>query len=207
MDRSAGPGRGRNIVIAVVLLAGLGLGLYLVLTGGSGDDDTSEATGTSPLTTLAPLAIEDTSLGGVNDAASLAIPEDADGFLTARLDNDTQLDVTFTLPDEAAVERFIRDSGLPELEQGRRLILHSSPLWRLNAGAEAQDPSRDPDDPDPTDDPPDPTDDPSDPGSEPSAPGPDEFRATSDESNGIRRVVEFVPDGDVIRARIVLTRA
>lgn len=109
--------RSRNLIIAVVLLVGFGLGLSLVLRGGDNPVDTS---------TL------DLSIAGVNELASLAVPSDADAFVTASLKDGSQIDVTFLLPNEKAATAFVADSGLPDLTPGKRLILHSSPMWKLN---------------------------------------------------------------------------
>lgn len=109
--------RSRNLIIAVVLLAGLGVGLALVVRGSA-----------EPTDPAAP----DLSVAGVNEMASLAVPADAEGFLTASLDDGSQIDVTFVLPDDAAAATFVAESGLPALEPGKRLILHSSPMWKLN---------------------------------------------------------------------------
>ena len=62
------------------------------------------------------------------------MPPDAADFLTARLDDDRQLDITFTMP-AAAVDGFVEGSGLPEPVADQRVVLHSSPLWKLNPDA------------------------------------------------------------------------
>ena len=131
---------GRNAVIGVVLLAGFVLGLALVLLGG--EDDAPSPTTEPPTTDSAPterdptagvpLELDDeVSEATLAELSELAVPEGATDFLTARLDDDTQLDATFALPPEA-VEEFLARSGLPATTPGERLILHSSPLWRLN---------------------------------------------------------------------------
>lgn len=127
--------RQRN-VLAAVLAIGFVAGLGLVVLGGD-DPPASEPT---PTTAEAPallsnsgatLPLEDLSIAAVSELTGLAIPEDAAGYLTARLENERQLDVTFTLPAEEEAA-FVRDSGLETPREGRRVILHSSPLWKLN---------------------------------------------------------------------------
>lgn len=134
------PARRRtNVVIGVVLFAGLVVALGLIILGGddgSSDDTTttapsSSAPTTEPSTPGATLPLDDVSAAAVEELTGLAIPADATEFLTAQLDADTQLDVTFVLP-EASVATFIEDSGLPAPVADQRLVLHSSPLWKLN---------------------------------------------------------------------------
>lgn len=127
-------------VLALVLVIGFVIGLALVLLGGSDQDDASSATTTEPPPAMAegsgePLELEDLSVAGVAQLSGLAIPADADDYLTARLGEGAQLDVTFTLPAED-VEAFLRDSDLGDAVAGQRVILHSSPLWRLNPDSE-----------------------------------------------------------------------
>jgi hypothetical protein len=128
----------RNVAIAVALLIGLVVGTVLVVVGG--DDATVESTTTS--TTAAPdadpsvedrepLPLEDVSKTAVAELTSLAFPAEASGFLTARLEDDRQLDITFVMP-AAAVAAFVADSGLPQPEADQRVVIHSSPLWKLN---------------------------------------------------------------------------
>lgn len=110
--------RSRNLIVAVVLLAGLGVGLALVLQGRD-----------EP----APSAAPDLSIDGVNELASLQVPAGSKGFLTASLEDGSQIDVTFLLPDADAAASFLEASGLPAAAPGTRAILHSSPMWKLNA--------------------------------------------------------------------------
>lgn len=120
-------------VLLLVLVAGLAVGGCLVLTGGESSPTTSVAPAPSsrPPNTL-PLG--DTSIAGVEALSGLDIPDGAADFLTARTDAERQLDVTFTLApaDEAA---FLAGSGLPPLGADARVIMHSSPLWKLNPDA------------------------------------------------------------------------
>ena len=89
----------RNLVVAVLLVLGLAAGLALVLTGG---DEESATTTTSAVTTTAPevdpLPLEDTSQAALEELTGLVVPAEATGFLTARLDDDRQLDMTFVMP-------------------------------------------------------------------------------------------------------------
>ncbi len=121
--------RRRNIVVAIVLGVGLVVGVALVVTGG--DDPpptTTEAPTTAP---LAPLPLDDLSGAAISEFTGLVVPADATDFLTARLDDDRQLDLTFvTTPEGAAT--FVEASGLPEPVPDERIVLHSSPLWKLN---------------------------------------------------------------------------
>lgn len=135
-----------------VLAVGLVAGLVLVLTGGGDGDATTdtppdpppaaddEASGSgadgadgdrSAGDGVEPLDLEDTSQASITELTGLVVPDDARDFLTARLDDGTQLDITFLMPAEAE-QSFVEDSGLPEPVPGERPILHSSPLWQLN---------------------------------------------------------------------------
>lgn len=140
---------GRNAVIAAVLVVGFALGLALVLLGGDDDPvDTPDrpVTGSAPTeqspieqspserapTDGARLDVgDDVSESTLAELSGIVVPEDAAEFLSARLDDDSQLDVTFTLPPDAVAE-FLTRSALPATTPDERLILHSSPLWQLN---------------------------------------------------------------------------
>lgn len=121
-------------VALVVLLA---VGLVLVVTGGDGGDP-------NPTTTTRPegrpgptLALDDLSVAGVEELSGLAIPRDATDFLTAKLAENQQLDVTFTMAPEDE-GGFVTSSGLPPLAPEARVITHSSPLWKLNPEGEIE---------------------------------------------------------------------
>lgn len=64
------------------------------------------------------------------EVAGLAIPPSAQAYRSTRIDP-SELHVTFTLP-AGDVEEFITASDLPPLTEGRRLIIHPSPLWAQN---------------------------------------------------------------------------
>lgn len=132
----------RNVVVAVLLGVGLAVGLFLVLTGGddgSTDASTTTTVADSPAGSAAddpgasrePLPLDDTSQAAVEELTGLAVPAEASEFLTARLDDGRQLDVTFVVP-ATAVDAFVTGSGLPEPVADERVVLHSSPLWKLN---------------------------------------------------------------------------
>jgi len=147
------PLKPRNLAIAAVLVIGSGVGAWLVITGGATEpaDDApsqtrdgvaqgSESGGADATTTeepapqRSPLPLDDLSQPAVAELGGLAVPTDATEFLTARLDDDRQLDITFTMP-AAAVDAFVQGSGLPEPVADQRVVLHSSPLWKLNPDA------------------------------------------------------------------------
>jgi hypothetical protein len=52
-------------------------------------------------------------------------------FLTSRRDTNRQLDLTFVIPTTSAAT-FLADSGLPAPVANKRIVLHSSPLWKVN---------------------------------------------------------------------------
>lgn len=129
----------RNVVVAVVLGVGLAAGIFLVVTGGDDSSDTPTTTtiadtpaGADPTADQRdPLPLEDTSQAAIEELTGLVVPDDATDFLTARLDSGRQLDVTFVVP-AASVDAFVADSGLPEPVVDERVVIHSSPLWKLN---------------------------------------------------------------------------
>jgi len=141
----------RNLAVAAVLIIGSGAGGWLVVTGGSTEtaddaqrqsqtaqDDESDRAGATtpenPMQQRSPLPLGDLSQPAVAELGGLEVPADATEFLTARLEDDRQLDITFTMP-AAAVDAFVQGSGLPEPVADQRVVLHSSPLWKLNPDA------------------------------------------------------------------------
>jgi len=122
------PPLGRLLVLAV-LLVGLVVGGCLVITGGA--DDPADTTLPSRPTSTLPLG--DLSITGIESLSGIDVPEGAADYLSARLDGDRQLDVTFTITPEQ-LAGFISSSGLPPVTEANRVILHSSPLWKLNPG-------------------------------------------------------------------------
>lgn len=114
-----------------VLLAVLaGIAVWLLATGG---DDAAQDT-TAASTPRERLVIAETDQASVSDFADLALPASTADFLTARLDDDTQLDVTFTL-DPADESAFLEGSALGQPVEDQRVVFHSSPLWKLNPEA------------------------------------------------------------------------
>jgi hypothetical protein len=100
----------------------------VVLVGGCAKTPTP---GLPTTTTVAPLPFEGSpSRAALAEVAGLVVPSSATTYRSTRIDN-SELHVTFTLP-VAEVERFVTDSDLPPLTEGRRLIIHPSPLWDQN---------------------------------------------------------------------------
>ena len=179
--------RTRDLVIVGLLLVGLLAGIGLVITGGGSDDQPEDAA--APRATLP----EDTSMAALSDWAGLAFPKGTDDFLTAR-PGEGQLDVTFTLPASAEQE-FVEGSGLPELVDGERQVLHSSPLWQLNPGAgeeasEGEGSS---------------TTDPTASTVPPTTAAQPSIRGATDQIGDVRRAVELLEESPgTLRARVVL---
>lgn len=166
--RNANSGMSRWWILVLLGVVALG-GLALVLFG---NDDGANEDGIESAAGGGALDLSDTDAEGVSELAGLALPETSAEFLSARLDDDSQLDVTFTIDptDEAA---FVEGSGFPEPVEGERVIFHSSPLWELNAQ------------------------------------GP--IRGTGDTvtsgKQGVRRSVELIAEGELVRVRLVITPA
>ncbi len=117
MGRGARIGR---VAIAVALASGAAIGVWLVATGGESDSGDTTT-----------LSIDGTDVDAVSQLAGLELPDSTEDFLTARLDDDTQLDVTFTI-DPGDEDALLSNSGFDEPVEGTRVISHSSPLWKLN---------------------------------------------------------------------------
>lgn len=149
-SRPDGSGLKPFVRVAVpVLLAALTVaGLWLVFTGGDdgprpkgdGSDldgsDTGGAGGTGATGAAGSgrgerLPIDETDAESVSEMAGLQLPASTGDFMSARLDDDSQLDVSFTISPED-VASFIEGSGLPEPEPDERVITHASPLWNMN---------------------------------------------------------------------------
>jgi hypothetical protein len=167
MTRGRGTSRWWIPLLGVIALGGL----VLVLFGGADEDTDGSGSGG------ATLELSDTDADSVSELAGLELPDSTSDFLTARLDDDSQLDVTFTIDpaDEAA---FVEDSGFAEPVEGERVILHSSPLWELNAAGTVRG----------------------------AADGPGTEGQSTDQPQ-VRRAVEFVGEGDLVRVRLVITPA
>ncbi len=122
----------------VLLVALAALGLWLVLTGGSdssngGSDDAASSVAGSGSTKR--LQIKQTDTASVAALGGLDLPDSTDDFKSARLDDDSQLDVTFTITADDEKD-FIKGSGLPQPSEGQRVITHASPLWDLDVKGE-----------------------------------------------------------------------
>ncbi|CAN5655861.1 hypothetical protein BH10ACT3_BH10ACT3_09490 [soil metagenome] len=128
-----------NVLVAIVLVAGLALGIGLIIISGndSSDGDAASTTteDTTPTTVAstpgATLPLADTSAATLSTLTGLEFPADMTEFLTASLNSNTQLDITFVVPSASAAA-FLNASGLPAPTADERLILHSSPLWKVN---------------------------------------------------------------------------
>jgi hypothetical protein len=164
------------LAIAATALVVLGVGLIVLDDG----DGTSAPTG-DPSVTPAPaptgtLPTADLSRPSLERLAALDLPASTADLLTARLDNDRQIDLTFTIEpaDEAA---FVEGSSLPAPVVGQRVVTHASPLWELNPGAEIR-------------------------GSRDEVP---ETVEAGVARGGVRRAVELIDEDGRIRARVVIT--
>ncbi|MCB1271736.1 MAG: hypothetical protein M9942_07360 [Microthrixaceae bacterium] len=119
-----------------VLLALLAvLGIWLVVAGGSGDDtDGDDRTPSADEDQRARLDLTETDMDSIAELVGLELPASTAGFTTARLDDDTQLDVTFTIdPDDE--QGFLEASGFPAPVADQRVTTHASPLWQMNPDA------------------------------------------------------------------------
>ena len=81
--------------------------------------------------TIAPLPFHGSpSRDELQRSAGISFPESTSDYRSVRVDP-AELDVAFTL-SEADVDAFIAESHLPSLTDGRRLIVHASPVWEQN---------------------------------------------------------------------------
>ncbi|HTO01887.1 MAG TPA: hypothetical protein VL068_14555 [Microthrixaceae bacterium] len=122
-----------NVLVAIFLTAGLVLGTGLVVLGGDNDEPPPpKNTAASPSSgePRPPLPLDDVGAAAVQELTGLSFPAEMTDFLTAKLQEGSQLDITFVMASDAA-EEFVAASGLPEPTADKRLILHSSPLWKL----------------------------------------------------------------------------
>jgi len=122
----------RRWIVPAVLVILTAMAAWLVVTGGDDGSDDPAASGSGET-----LDITEYDRDEVADFAGLEFPDSTEDFLTARLDDGSQLDVTFTMdPDDDAT--FVEGSGLPEPVAGDRYITHTSPLWKLNTDSEVR---------------------------------------------------------------------
>jgi hypothetical protein len=123
------------LAIAATALVVLGVGLVVL-----DDGDEPAAPPDEPSQTLAPaptgtLPTADLSRASLERLAALDLPPSTADLLTARLDNDRQIDLTFTI-DPAEEAALVEGSLLPAPVAGQRVVTHASPLWELNPGVE-----------------------------------------------------------------------
>lgn len=140
--------RGRtNGLIAIFLTAGLVLAIGLIAIGGKGSSPSADAptTSTTVATTedsasgssVAPgatLPLDDLSAAALTELTGLVFPAEMTEFLTSKMDDNEQLDITFVMP-ATATAGFLTASGLPAPVADKRLVTHSSPLWKVNPEA------------------------------------------------------------------------
>ncbi len=131
-----------NGLIAIFFCAAILLGIGLIVIekkpaptsqsgqGGSAQESPQQA---SSSTTMSPntLPLDDLSVTALSELAGLNFPTDMTEFLTSRRDTNRQLDLTFVIPTTSAAT-FLADSGLPAPVANKRIVLHSSPLWKVN---------------------------------------------------------------------------
>ncbi|MFM7064838.1 MAG: hypothetical protein ACKO04_15320 [Actinomycetes bacterium] len=115
----------------------------VLLGAGCSQDDGPPAPRTTTTQAGPPASLPFTNVSQAELArqTGLAFPDGTADFLTAQLQNRSQLDVTFTLPPEQ-VSAFLAGSGLPDPVAGRRVVTHTSPLWKLNVDGELRGATR-----------------------------------------------------------------
>lgn len=86
---------------------------------------------TTPAGPPATLPFTSVSQAELARQTGVVFPTGTADFLTAQLQNRAQLDVTFTLPADQ-VAAFVEGSTLKEPAAGKRVVTHTSPLWKLN---------------------------------------------------------------------------
>jgi len=91
------------------------------------DSDKSSSTTMSVNT----LPLDDLSVTAITKMSGLSFPTDMTEFLTSRGETNRQLDLTFVIPSASAAT-FLADSGLPAPVANKRLVFHTSPLWKVN---------------------------------------------------------------------------
>jgi hypothetical protein len=106
----------------------VGLALWLIVTDDGADPPQDGPAADDPAATL---GLEDSSQASVEELSGLDFPESASGFLSAQLDDGSQLDLTATFPPSEEAE-FLEGSSLAVPVAGERVITHSSPLWDLD---------------------------------------------------------------------------
>jgi len=128
---------GRAALAALLLLTTGVLGTACSRDGGPAAPTTSTTRPGPP----ASLPFVNVSQAELARQTGLVFPAGTADFLTAQLQNRSQLDVTFTLPPDQ-VAAFLEASRLPEPVAGRRVVTHTSPLWKLNVDGELRGATR-----------------------------------------------------------------
>ena len=95
----------------------------------SGNIDSGK--GSSTTMSVNTLPLDDLSVTAITKMSGLTFPTDMTEFLTSRGDTNRQLDLTFVIPSASAAT-FLADSGLPAPVANKRVVFHSSPLWKVN---------------------------------------------------------------------------
>jgi hypothetical protein len=115
--------------------------LLVLTTGALGTSCSRDDGPAAPRTTTTQagppptLPFKSVSQAELGRQTGLVFPAGTADFLTAQLQNRSQLDVTFTMPaDQAAA--FASGSKLREPVAGKRVVTHTSPLWKLNVDGE-----------------------------------------------------------------------
>ena len=93
--------------------------------------ETDSEQGSSTTMSVNTLPLDDLSVTAITEMSGLTFPTDMTEFLTSRGDTNRQLDLTFVIPSASAAT-FLADSGLPAPVANKRLVIHSSPLWKVN---------------------------------------------------------------------------
>ena len=93
--------------------------------------ETDSGKGSSTTMSVNTLPLDDLSVTAITKMSGLTFPTDMTEFLTSRGDTNRQLDLTFVIPSALAAT-FLADSGLPAPVANKRVVFHSSPLWKVN---------------------------------------------------------------------------
>ena len=129
-----------NGLILIFFGAALVLGVGLILiekkparpeAQGQAATETDSEQGSSTTMSVNTLPLDDLSVAAITEMSGLTFPTDMTEFLTSRGDTNRQLDLTFVIPSASAAT-FLADSGLPAPVANKRLVIHSSPLWKVN---------------------------------------------------------------------------
>lgn len=100
-------------------------------SGKTDSGKTDSGKGSSTTMSVNTLPLDDLSVTAITKMSGLTFPTDMTEFLTSRGDTNRQLDLTFVIPSASAAT-FLADSGLPAPVANKRVVFHSSPLWKVN---------------------------------------------------------------------------